>query len=226
MDVMDRLVREYPGSRYFDEVQFRRAEYFFARRRYMDAEEAYASVVNIGVARPYYELALYKLGWTYYKQELYEDALHRFIALLDHKVSVGYDFAQTEDEQERKRMDDTFRVISLGFRTSAAPIRWWNTLSAHGQRSYEDSVYSNLGEFYMDKRRYADASATYNAFVSRNPFHKVSPNFHMRIIEIHAAGGFPSLVLESKKTFASTYGLKADYWKHFEPATRPDVLAT
>ena len=81
-----------------------------------------------------------------------------------------------------------------------------------------------MAEFYFDKRRYADASATYNAFVSRNPFHKAAPNFHMRVIEIHAAGGFPTLVLESKKAFATTYGLKAEYWRYFEPDARPDVL--
>jgi cellulose synthase operon protein C len=92
MEVMDRLVRDFPRSRYIDEVQFRRAEYFFTHRRYLDAEEAYTSIVDIGVGSFYYELALYKLGWTFYKQELYEEALHRFIALLDHKVSVGYDF--------------------------------------------------------------------------------------------------------------------------------------
>jgi tetratricopeptide (TPR) repeat protein len=115
MAVMDRMVREYRRSRYFDEVQFRRAEYFFARKRYLDAENAYASIVDMGVGFQFYELALYKLGWTFYKQELYENALQRFIALMDHKVSVGYDFEQTEDEQERKRTDDTFRVISLSF---------------------------------------------------------------------------------------------------------------
>ena len=48
MAVMDRMVREYPRSRYIDEVQFRRAEYFFVRKRYLDAEEAYASIVKIG----------------------------------------------------------------------------------------------------------------------------------------------------------------------------------
>ena len=115
MAVMDRMVRDFPRSRYIDEVQFRRAEYFFARRRYLDAEEAYGSIVTIGVTSSFYQLALYKLGWTFYKQELYDEALHRFIALLDYKVSEGYDFAQTGDESERKRIDDTFRVISLSF---------------------------------------------------------------------------------------------------------------
>jgi outer membrane protein assembly factor BamD (BamD/ComL family) len=224
MAVMDRMVREFPSSRYIDEVQFRRAEYFFTRRSYMDAEEAYTSIVDIGVGSSYYELALYKLGWTFYKQELYEDGLHRFIALLDHKVSVGYDFAQTEDGQERKRTEDTFRVISLSFSNLGGADSVVEYFVSHGQRSYEDSVYSNLAEFYFDKRRYADASAAYNAFVSRNPFHKAAPNFHMRVIEIHAAGGFPSLVLDAKKAFATTYGLRAEYWKYFEPGARPDVL--
>ncbi|MGB5729262.1 MAG: tetratricopeptide repeat protein, partial [Thiogranum sp.] len=193
MEVMDRIVRKFPRSRYIDEVQFRRAEYFFAHKRHLDAEDAYTSIVEIGIGSFYYDLALYKLGWTFYKQELYEEALNRFIALLDHKVSVGYDFEQTEDEPERKRTQDTFRVISLSFSNLGGADSVVVYFSRYGKRTYEDSVYSNLGEYYFDKRRYADASATYNAFVSRNPFHKLAPNFHMRVIEIHTGGGFPSL---------------------------------
>jgi len=225
MAVMEQMVREFPRSRYIDEVQFRRAEYFFAHKHYIDAEDAYSSIVDMGVGSLYYELALYKVGWTFYKQELYEDAVNRFIALLDHKVSVGYDFAQIEDEPERKRMEDTFRVISLSFSNLGGADSAVEYFSQYGKRSYEDSIYSNLGEFYFDKRRYADAAATYNAFVDRNPFHKKAPNFHMRVIEIQAAGGFPSLVLESKKKFSTTYGLKAEYWKYFNPNDRPDVLS-
>ncbi len=224
MVVAARLVREFPQSRYIDEVQFRRAEYFFTRRKYLDAEDAYTTIVNIGRSSYYYELALYKLGWTFYKQELYEEAQHRFIALLDHKVSNGYNFEQTEDETERKRTDDTFRVISLGFSNLGGADTVVDYFAQHGKRSYENEVYRNLAEFYFDKRRYADAGAAYTAFIKRNPFHKESPNFHMRVIEIHTAGGFPTLVLEAKKNFADTYGLKAEYWKYFDPKDRQDVL--
>jgi tetratricopeptide (TPR) repeat protein len=225
MDVMDRLVREYPRSRYLDEVQFRRAEFFFSHRQLIGAEEAYASIVALGVGSSYFPLALYKLGWTYYKQELYEEALHKFIALLDYQLSVGYDFDQTEDEQERKRLDDTFRVISLGFSYLGGADAVVNYFADQGVRSYEDSIYSNLGEYFFGKRRYSDAVATYNAFVSRNPFHRKAPQFHMRVIDINIAGGFPSLVIEAKKAFATDYGLNAEYWQHYQPADRPEVLA-
>jgi len=224
MGVMDRLVRDFPRSRYIDEVRYRRAEFFFTRKRYLDAEAAYKSVVDMGVTSPFFELALYKLGWTFYKQELYEDGLDRFIALLDRKVATGYDFAQTKDEQERKRVDDAFRVISQSFSYLRGADSVMEYFDAHGKRSYEDRIYGNLGEFYFDKRRYSDAASVYNAFVKRNPFHFVSPQFHMRVIEIQMAGGFPSVVIDAKKQFARNYGLKAEYWKHFEPGARPEVL--
>ena len=208
MQVMNRMVREYPKSRYMDEVQFRRAEYFFTRKHFLDAEDAYQSVVHMGVKSTFYQLALYKLGWTFYKQELYDEALDRYIALLDHKVSTGYDFAQTADKAERQRIDDTFRVISLCFSNLGGAKSVVEYFHRHGKRSYEDGVYSNLGEFYFDKRRYSDAAATYNAFVSQNPFHKLSPQFDMRVIEIDIAGGFATLVIQAKQKLSSNYGLK------------------
>jgi tetratricopeptide (TPR) repeat protein len=224
MKVMDQLVRDFPYSQYTDEVQFRRAEYFFTHRRYLDAEDAYKSIVAIGVGSFYYQLALFKLGWAFYKQELYEEALDQFIAMLDYNVAAGYDFAGSEDESERKRIEDTFRVISLGFSNLGGADTVVNYFSRHGKRSYEDNIYSNLGEYYFDKRRYSDAAATYNAFMSRNLFHEKAPNFHMRVIEINYAGGFPSLVIESKKAYATNYGLKAEYWQYFKPSDRPEVL--
>ncbi|MDT8420786.1 MAG: tetratricopeptide repeat protein [Desulfuromonadales bacterium] len=225
IEVMNRLVGEYPQSRYIDEVQFRRGEYFFTRRLYLDAEDAYADIVEIGVASSFYPLAVYKLGWTFYKQELYEEALHRFIALLDYKLSIGYDFDQLEDEQERKRMDDTFRVISLGFSYLGGADSVVDYFDRYGERSYAANIYANLGEYYFVKRRYSDAVASYSAFLNGNPFHEKSPLFQMRIVEINLAGGFPSLVIEAKKTYAVKYGLTADYWLYFEPEERPEVLA-
>ena len=224
MGVMDRLVRDFPRSRYIDEVRFRRAEYFFTRRQYLDAEDTYKSIVDRGVSSPFYELAMYKLGWTFYKQELYQDGLHRFIALLDYKVATGYDFAQTKDDLTRKRVDDTFRVISQSFSYLRGADSVMEYFEKYGKRSYEDRVYSNLGEFYFGKRRYSDAAAAYSAFVKRNPFHRVSPQFQMRVIDINVAGGFPSVVIDAKKEFARNYGLKSEYWKHFEPSARPEVL--
>ncbi len=223
--VMQRLITEYAHSGYIDEVQFRRAEYFFVRKKYLDAEEAYSAVTAMGLASEYYELALYKLGWTLYKQELHEEALHQYIGLLDYKVSTGYDFDQSHDEADERRVADAYRVISLCLSYLGGPEAIEEYFAANGHRSYEARIYSHLGEFYLDKLRYHDAAAAYKAFVALHPLHRASPHFSMRVVEIYEAGGFPILVLESKKEFASSYGLPSEYWRHFDVDDSPEVLS-
>ncbi|UCF68062.1 MAG: tetratricopeptide repeat protein [Acidobacteriota bacterium] len=225
VDTMERLIHANPHSDHYDEVQFRRGEYFFTRRHYLDAESAYLAIISLGTASSYYELALYKLGWTLYKQEFYEEALHKYIALLDYKLSIGYDFDQTHEEEDERRVADTFRVISLSFSNLGGPEAVPEYFSTFGHRSYEDRVYSNLGEHYLAKLRYDDAAKTYRSFVALYPFHRSSPHFSMRVVETFTQGGFPKLVLESKREFASKYGLKAEYWRHYKPEESPEVLA-
>ena len=223
--VAAQLIARYPHSRHIDEVQFRRAEYFFTRRRYFDAEEAYSAITVRGATSDFYELALYKLGWTLYKQELHEEALDQYVALLDHKVSTGYDFDQSEDEDASRRIMDTFRVVSLSFSSIGGPESVEAYFAVNGARPYEDRVYRQLGEFYLEKLRYQDAASAYEAFVALHPRHRSAPHFGMRVVEIYEAGGFPLLVLASKKTFAASYGRDADYWEHFPIDEAPEVVA-
>jgi tetratricopeptide (TPR) repeat protein len=225
METMERLIRANPHSEHYDEVQFRRGEYFFTRRKYRDAESSYSAIVNLSPTSSYYELALYKLGWTFYKQELYDDALHRYMALLDHKVSTGYDFDQKHEKEDERRVADTFRAVSLSFTNLGGPEAVQEFFSKFGNRSYEDRVYSNLGEHYLTKLRYDDAAKTYKAFIALYPFHRAAPRFSMRIVETFAKGGFPKLVLESKREFASRYGLQSEYWRHNKPEDSPEALA-
>jgi TolA-binding protein len=224
MVVMDRLVAEYPHSKYVDEVYFRRGEYFFVRRSYLDAENAYGSIINIGPTSFYYELALYKLGWTLYKQEFYDEALHNYMAMLDYRQSIGYDFDEDYEENDEHRIADTFRVISLSFSNLGGPEVVDEYFSGYGRRSYADKVYSNLGEFYFGKLRFDDAASVYKSFVKQNPFHKASPHFSMRVVEIYDEAGFPQLVVESKKEFASMYSLNAEYWNYFDIDDSTEVV--
>ena len=224
MDVMDRLVAEYPYSKYIDEVHFRRGEYYFVRKKYLDAESAYGSIITMGSTSSYYELALYKLGWALYKQEFYEEALHQYMSMLDHRQSIGYDFDEAQEESEEHRVSDTFRVISLSFSNLGGPEVVDEYFSEHGHRIYADKIYGNLGEFYFSKLRYEDAASVYKSFININPYHRVSPHFSMRVVEIYGEAGFPKLVVESKKEFATRYAVDAEYWQRFDIAEAPEVV--
>ncbi|MGI9272119.1 MAG: tetratricopeptide repeat protein [Woeseiaceae bacterium] len=224
MDVMSRLIVEYPYSSYLDEVYFRRGEYYFVRKKYLDAEDAYGSIITMGSNSSYYELALYKLGWALYKQEMYEEALDNYIAMLDHRLATGYDFDQDYEENDEHRVADTFRVISLSFSNLGGPEVLDEYFSMHGHRSYADKIYSNLAEFYFAKLRYDDAASVYKSFVALNAYHKESPYFGMRVVEIYGEAGFPQLVVQAKKQFATDYAIAAEYWYYFDIEASPEVV--
>ncbi|WNZ54874.1 tetratricopeptide repeat protein [Microbulbifer sp. MKSA007] len=225
VDVLRQLVANYPDSRHIDESWFRLGEYYFTRKKFLDAEESYGKVIDIGVISSFYELALYKRGWALFKQDMYEMALDDYIAMLDYKVSQGYDFDQQNNKGERKHIDDTFRVVSLSFSYLEGPDSVVDYFTRKGNRDYEFRVYSQLGEYYLEKRRYQDAAKSYIAFVDRNQLHRVSADFSIRVIEIYSKGGFPKLVLEAKKDFATTYALNADYWTVFDINEYGEVVA-
>jgi tetratricopeptide (TPR) repeat protein len=223
MQVMDRFVAEYPYSQYLDEVHFRRGEYFFVRKRFFEAEDAYNAIIRIGSSSDYYELGLYKLGWSLYKQEMYEEALHNYMAMLDYRLSIGFDFDEEYDEEDEHRLADTFRVISLSFSNIGGPDVLDEYFASNGHRSYADKIYGNLAEFYFEKLRYDDAASVYKSFVDLNAYHKVSPHFGMRVVEIYGEAGFPKLVVEAKKDFASRYAIDAEYWRFFDIEASPEV---
>ncbi len=225
MLTLDKLIAQHPLSRHIDEAQFRRAEYFFTRRRFLDAEESYTTVINFGEGSAFYVLSLYKRGWSLYKQELFEEALQDFIKMLDHKIANGLQLGNIDNKIEQKRIDDTYRVISLSFSNLGGAEAIVDFFDRHGRRFYEASIYSHLGEHYLSKRRFSDAAQSYRAYVERNPLSVESPYFNIRIIEIYKAGGFPRLVIDAKRAFSKTYRLDAEYWTHFDINEKPTVLA-
>ena len=224
MEVMDRLVREYPHSKHIDEVHFRRGEYYFVRKKFIDAEDAYGAVIGMGSSSYYYELALYKKGWALYKQYFYDEALDHFVAMLDHRDDIGFDFDTLDEEDDEHRVKDTFRVISLSFSNMGGSEVVDEYFSVKGQRGYADKIYSNLAEFYFEKLRYDDAAAVYKSFMALNPYHHRSPHFAMRVVDIYDAAGFPLLVVESKKEFANLYAVDSNYWNYIDIEESQDVV--
>jgi TolA-binding protein len=222
---LERLVRDYPGGRYHLEAEFRRGEIRFVQKKYGRAREAYQAVVDAGPASPFFEQSLYKLGWCYFKQGLHFEGMDAFIALLDMKLdSDAADPLQGLQRAERERVDDTLRVMSLGFSYEEGPRSVAGYFNRHGSRHYEDVVYDRLGSLYLDKERYTDAAQTFKTFADSNPLHARAPAFQMRVIDAYQAGKFPTLVLQGKKDFVDRYNLQSGYWQHHDREHAGEVL--
>ena len=113
----------------------------------------------------------------------------------------------------RELVEDTFRVLSISFSYMAGAESISEFLNSRGFPSYGYVVYMNLGDLYLEKERYVDAADTYEAFVVQNPDHPKSPILQVELIEAYKQGGFPTRVLEGKKSFVERYGMDSSYWQ-------------
>ncbi|MEM9173163.1 MAG: tetratricopeptide repeat protein [Pseudomonadota bacterium] len=228
---LDRLVREYPNTVHLREAQFRRGEMLFVKRRYADAETAYKQIVEADVPGEFYLQSLYKLGWSQFKLAAHEESLPAFFALLDLRLLSGgtdgaLEFTQNTRRAERELIQDTLRVLSISFSYMDGPDSINSWFDAAGSAKYESVIYAQLGDLYIGKERFEDATKAYLAFVSRQPLHPHAPYMEMRVIEAFKLAGFPSQVLAAKEQFVEHYGMDTDYWQANNPAELPEVIAS
>ncbi len=217
LEVLEELVVKYPATPLIDEVQFRRGEMLFLRKRYNPAEQAYQEVITFGEESRFYEQSLYKLGWSQFKLAWYEDSLDPFFDLLDRKLG-GVELRDGEDRlaalsrAEQELVEDSFRVLSLNFSYMSGAESIDEYFGRRGQPEYAYVIYMNLGDLYLGKERYVDAAETYEAFVEQDPFHPKAPLLQVEVVEAYKRGGFPSLVLDGKKSFVERYGMDGNFW--------------
>jgi tetratricopeptide (TPR) repeat protein len=79
---MSRLVKEYPQSEYFTRANLALAEAFF-EKNIMGAAEAYYETVIKDMKSPEYPYALYKLGYTYYNLQKYQQSIDTFRKVIE-----------------------------------------------------------------------------------------------------------------------------------------------
>jgi len=215
--VLNKLVAQYPDTPLIDEAQFRRGEMLFLRKKYNEAEIAYSGVVAYGPSSRFYEQSLYKLGWSQFKLAWYEESLDPFFELLDRKISDmqwqdGEYRLEEMTRADQELVEDTFRVLSIGFSYLEGAESIDSYLAGRGRPEFSYVIYRNLGDLYLEKERFVDAAEAYEASVDQDPNHSKSPLLQVEVIEAYKLGGFPTLVLEAKKDYVDRYGLEGEYW--------------
>lgn len=215
--VLDELAQHHPDSPFMAETQFRRAEKAFADGDYAAAESHYRSVVT-GSDDAFKQNALYMQGWSQFKRGDYDLALHAFAQVLDQLLA-----AAAQPEQVAQAMtdlgpartnlvNDTLRVmgLSLSYLEGAASITHLQT--EIGPRVYQHLLYDQLGQLYLEQKRFNDSAETYNHFVEHNPQSDFAPDFSIKTIQTYEQGDFPSLILPAKQDFVRRYGITSRFW--------------
>ena len=225
--VLDRMVTQYPDSKWVTEAQFRRGELLFSASRYRDAEHAYAAVIAAGPASGYYDQGLYKHGWSLFKQGRGEDSVDSFLKVIDRVLVRDGKLRDRNslERPERELTDDTFHAIAITFYDLDGPQSLDGFLRQRGDPVYAHLLYESLGDLYIEKERYQDAALAFEAFAKRRPDDRFAPSLQMRTIEAYQKGGFASLVLEGKQAFVERYAFGSPFWATRTVEDAPEVAA-
>ncbi|RYY03862.1 MAG: tetratricopeptide repeat protein [Gammaproteobacteria bacterium] len=214
---LDQLAKTAPASTYMGETQFRRAEKAFADGDYLAAEKHYQSVAE-DKNNPLQQNALYMQGWAEFKRADYDSALQSFAKVTDQLLVSAKKPDQLAGAVERlsgaqkNMMEDTFHVMSLSFSYLEGAQSIIDLQKEMGDRVYEHLLYENLGQLYLDKKRFSDSAETYKSFVEHNPLSDYAPEFSIKMISVYEQGNFPSLILPAKQEYIQRYGISSTYW--------------
>lgn len=184
-DAFDALVKRFPDSRFAAETWTRIGEYHFDTGALADAMDAYREVLEHPDS-PYYDKALYKLAWTHYRLDEYDDAIARFREIVEfsdektRKTGAGSDLRAEAIE---------YLAISLqeddwdgdGAADPGAGVE--RVLKyADGQRSYDVEVLRSVAGVFFDNTRYDDAITLIRHLFEQFPLDPGNPALHARLI--------------------------------------------
>ena len=187
-DAYQQLIARYPKSKFTTEAWVRIGEYYFDaydEANALDkAAEAYEKAVE-DTTHALYDKALYKLGWTYYRMDRFEDAVTRFLALVDFYQEQAK--AKGEDVVGGDLRSEALQYTAISF----VDEKWGSlqkaveTFQRMGGRPYEGEVYRRIGDVYFDQTKHPEAIEAYRLVLQKDPLNKDAPAIQQRIVQAY-----------------------------------------
>jgi cellulose synthase operon protein C len=182
------LIARYPRSRFATEAWVRIGEYYFDEytqpNALANAADAYEHAI-LDANHPLYDKALYKLGWTYYRMDRFDEAVARFLTLADFYEAQAKKAGKEEVGGDLRGEALQYTAISL------ADDKWGSLEKAKalfakmGGRRYESEVYRRMGDVYFDQTRHTEAIDSYRLVLAKDPLSRQAPKVQQRIVEAY-----------------------------------------
>ena len=218
------LIARYPKSKFVTEAWVRIGEYYFDA--YSDpgalakAAEAYEKALS-DKDSPLYDKALYKLGWTYYKMDRFDDAVGRFLALADYYEGQREKGVEGGGDLRSEALQ--YAAISLADEKWGSLDRAKAVFAKSGSRPYEGEVYKKMGDVFFDQTRHGEAVAAYQLALSKDPLRDDAPMIQQRIVESYERDRKLDEAFKESEKLATAYGPGTPWYEKHK--RDPDFIA-
>ncbi len=184
----EQLIARYPTSRFTTEAWVRIGEYYFDAYDVPDALtraiEAYEHAVA-DTKHPLYDKALYKLGWTYYRTDRFDEAVGRFLNLVDFYEDQAKQKGEEEVGGDLRNEALQYTAISFVDEKWGSLAKAQDTFAKLGGRRYEGEVYRRMADVYFDQTKHPEAIEAYRLVLQKDPLNKDAPKIQQRIVQAY-----------------------------------------
>jgi tetratricopeptide (TPR) repeat protein len=200
------LVDRFPKSRFYGEVWFRLGDQAFDDEDWPTAIAAFLNVVPLKDS-DYYDKGLYKLAWTYYLVNRFDDSIVRFFELLDFsyakKAADGESGSVLEEEAVQyvaisfgddnwDRGPDYKTLVSgdsLADPNATVDVDYVRFATDYFKRTaasgkpYERDVMARLGDNLFRQSKHLQAVAALQRALDLDPLHRDAPKLQDQIVQ-------------------------------------------
>jgi TolA-binding protein len=217
--VLIALVNKYPGSPYYVEANMNIGQYYFDHPKidkgqgYKYAEDAYRRVLFFR-KHPEYVSALYHLGWCYYMQDRYEEAIAVFKYLIE-ESNLDFDPSKTDEKQLANPLlrGEAIDYIAISFDSENKVEDAIQFLSLVGNVDYAAMVLKRIGELREEDLDYAAAIRVYRRLLAQYPKSRVAPETYVSLIRLYDSHDKPDSAMALREEFFAEYARGGEWQK-------------
>ena len=221
-----KLLAEYPKSDYLLESNFRLGEYYFDHRQYAEAVNHYSKLLN-NWQNPFFDMALYKLAWSYYNQNDFAKAISTFIYLIDDINMI--DQAQNTEILGKTKTDlrkESIEYVAQCFADYGGARKAESFMNQFGQKTYSLEIFTRLSESYQARNFYDEAIQTLEAILRLWPYHEQAAEYQSKIGSNYLQAGDPEKAEAARVQLVKNYGPGSVWLSKFpEGPAREKALA-
>jgi tetratricopeptide (TPR) repeat protein len=179
---------------------------------------------------PYYDRAMYKLAWSYYRDNRFPEAVREFDNLVkyaDARTAAGQKVGSDLRPEAIQYLGVSFGEPDWDGDTLPDPVnglqRAIDFYKGREKELHVREVFQRLGDIYFDQTKYNDAIAVYKALLSKWPYYVDAPRVQDRIVHAYEKDRNLVAAAKERETLGRQYTKGSDWYQHNKD--NPEALA-
>jgi tetratricopeptide (TPR) repeat protein len=216
-------------SKFLPEAWTRVGEMHFDAAELAWAISAYGRVLQFKDS-PYYDKAIYKLAWSYYRDNRFVDAIREFDGLVkwaDSKKAAGDKFGSDLRPEAVQYLGISFSEPDWDGDTLPDPEtglqRAQSFYRGREGEPHVKEVFQRLGDIYFDSTKFPEAIAVYKYILQMWPFFADAPKLQEKIVKAYERDRNLIAAAKEREMLGRNYSKGSEWYR--QNTNNPEALA-